>query len=265
MALSQSICGLLVEYDNPFISSTLGRFKINILCFEILKDAVNFEDSIWLNYNKTVLNSTLDNFTYLEKESIFKIFYLDTHEKFSHIYETELYENHIAFFDKEINQAVKNSFRFDSIENCEISSNMSNTNSHYRALNKKCCINFNVKIHAENFKTISLCSLNKFLTLCIVEVKNLQKTLTDSCKKFVANRKYYEINRGSQYKINANNCSTNTTTKSEKNYSNDPQKYFISNSTYINIKPINNYGVAPTMGLGPQLYSSSPGGGKIFL
>lgn len=258
MALSQNICGLLVEYDNQYISSALGKFKINMLCFEILKDAVNFEDSLWLNYNKTVLNASLDNFSYLEKESIFKISYWDSHEKISRVYESELYENHIAFFEKEINQAVKNSFRFDSIENCEISSNVSKINSHFRALNKKCCIILNVKTHAESFKTISLCSLNKHLTLCIVEARSLQKTLTDSCKKFMANRKYYEINSSSQYKINVKNCSSNITNITAKS-SNDPPKYFISNSTYINIQPINNYSLSGTMGLGPQLFSSSPG------
>lgn len=243
--------------------------KINIFCFELSKEAVNFENSLWLNYNKTVLNASQEDFSCLPKDSSLNLIYWDDHEKASHRYLADIFENSISFFnDFNIAQRLKYNYRFDSIENCDVKYNFLK-NNYNLMVNKKCCITLNITLLPGITKNVILCSSQKNPTFCIIEIRNLEKTLANSCKKFMANKKYHELSKGSVFVNTSTNCSiyqnfsSNTTGNSSYNFSSnstpDQNKYFINNSTFINVQPLGNSSSysPPSLGLGPQLTMST--------
>lgn len=206
----------------------------------------DFSESLWLNYNKTVRNATRDNFNYLELGSNLNLAYVDDQESTSYIYKMRVYENHLGFLsDVDNAKSLKNSFRFEFIENCEV--NYKKINNRFeisRLYQKRCCVGLKVNWPGDFSKKIDLCSLNKHDIICVVEIRNLEKTLVNNCRKFLANRKYYELNNGIKSQTNPFLCQNNTNSSNISNNSNGNSSTFtynISNTssvTNVSIKPI---------------------------
>lgn len=231
---------ILAEYSNENSLNIVGSFKVTMLCFSARKELNEFSESLWLNYNKTVRNGSLSDFNSLELASYSNVAYQDDQENAPHIYKLRIYENQITFLsDVDSSKSLKNSFRFEFIENCDV--NYKKTNNRLdanRLYRKMCCVGLKVNWPGEYSKKIDLCSLNRHETMCIVEIRNLEKTLTNNCRKVMANLKYYELNKSNQYPPSINpficsNNSNNGTNASNKTSSVSTFTYNISNTTSI--------------------------------
>lgn len=211
-----------------------------MLCFSARKELNEFSESLWLNYNKTVRNASLSDFNSLELGSYSNVAYQDDQENTPHIYKLRLNENQITFLsDVDSPKSLKNSFRFEFIENCDVNYKKTNNRLDANRLYRKiCCIGLKVNLPGEYSKKIDICSLNRHETICIVEIRNLEKTLTNNCRKVMANLKYYELNKSNQYPLSNNpflcsNNSTNGTNTSNKTSSFSTFTYNISNTASI--------------------------------
>ena len=240
MTLKNDFCGILAEYNNENSLNIIGNFKITILCFEVKKETTAFAESLWLNYNKTVRNSSIDDFNYLEIGSIIKIAYWDNKEKTVSVDRLRIYDNHVGFFNDVSNSnSLQNSFRYEYIENCDISFKKPNNIEYNKLYHKKCCLGFTVIWPGDFVKKIDICSINKHNAICIVEIRNLEKTLGNNCKKFIANKKIYEMNQGQTYSKTAN-CSLNS-----NNSQNSSNKFSPStNIIFSNKNNVENKGIS---------------------
>lgn len=164
----------------------------------------------------------------------------DNKEKHTHIYKMKLYENQLGFFSQIGNpQNQKDSFRYEFIENCSSNYGRPENTENNKLFFKKCCISFKVNWSRDYSKKIDICSINQHPTICIVEIKNLEKTLINNCKKMVANRQYYEFNHVYNYQGNSSsNISGNTTKSLANNTILNSMRYNISNNSYVTLHPM---------------------------
>ena len=170
-----------------------------------------FSETLWLNYKKTVRNSLIDEFNYLESNTFMNIAYWDNKEQVSHIYKMRLYENHLGFFsDIDSSKSLENSFNYEFIQNCELNYSKPANYNENKLYHKNCCLAMKINWPGELSKNIDICSLNKHETICIVEIRSLEKTIGNNCKKIVANKKYNEMSKGLKYNL-FNNSSINST------------------------------------------------------